>query len=319
MKALKNKTLGHRPTLARGFTLVELMITLVLSLMITYAIAQVLISSNRSSVTTDGMSQSQETGRFVMSYLANQVRQSGLDSITNDSRITQTFINCSNPAFAGLISVAGDGGAAAGEVACTNNGAPFDPNFQDTQATIYGARTHGDRLAVAWIPPVPLDGGGVPDPDLILDCTGVNGYLADDIVLNVFWIAPDGNGMNSLMCQGHTFDGAAITRSNPVQAIANGVESMHLLYGEGVAALPSSGERNVGKYVSAAAAGAGGVTDWDRVYSIKVSILTRSITDVTNSSALRRYVLLDSEPYLMTDAISRQVFTTSFVISNYQL
>ncbi|MEH6450764.1 MAG: PilW family protein [Oleispira sp.] len=319
MKALKNNTHSQRLTLTRGFTLIELMITLVLSLMITYAIAQVLISSNRSSVTTDGMSQSQETGRFVMSYLANQVRQSGLDSITNDSRITQTFINCSNPAFAGLISVAGDGGAAAGEVACTNNGAPTDPNFQDDETTIYDAGTHGDRLAVAWIPPVPLDGAGNPDPDLIRDCTGADGYLIDDIVLNVFWVAPDGNGMNSLMCQGHTFDGAVITRSNPVQAIANGVESMHLLYGEGVAALPISGERNVGKYVSAAAAGAGGVTDWDRVYSIKVSILTRSITDVTNSSALRRYVLLDAEPYLMTDAISRQVFTTSFVISNYQL
>jgi hypothetical protein len=125
--------------------------------------------------------------------------------------------------------------------------------------------------------------------------------------------------MNSLMCQGHTFNGTDIIRSNPVQAIANGVDSMHLLYGEGVATLPTSGERNAGKYVSHADSTAGGVTNWDRVYSIKVSILTRSITDVTNSNALRRYVLLDAAPYLMTDAISRQVFTTSFVMSNYQL
>jgi type IV pilus assembly protein PilW len=308
MKALKNNTLSKRPTLTQGFTLVELMITLVLSLMITYAIAQVLISSNRSSVTTDGISQSQETGRFVMSYLANQVRQSGLDSITNNNRISQTFINCSNPAFAGLVSIARTG-VAAGEVACTNDSA-----LGDTQATIYNAGTHGDRLAVAWIPPLPAGGEA-----LIQDCTGTGGYVEDDIILNVFWVEPDGNGMNSLMCQGHTFNGTAITRSNPVQAIANGVESMHLLYGEGVAALPTSSERNVGKYVSAADSTAGGVTNWDRVYSIKVSILTRSITDVTNSNTLRRYVLLDAAPYLMTDAISRQVFTTSFVMNNYQL
>jgi len=313
MKDLNNKSKYQSPSSIQGFTLIELMITLVLSLMITYAIAQVLISSNRSSVTTDGMSQSQETGRFVMSYLANQVRQSGLDSITDDSRTTQTFINCSNPAFAGLVSVAGDGGAVAGEIACTN-----DSTLGNTQATIYNPGTHGDRLAVAWIPPVPLDAANNPDEDLIRDCTGVGGYFEDDIVLNVFWVAPDGNGMNSLMCQGHTFDGEAITRSNPIQAIANGVESMHLLYGEGLNALPVSGERNVGKYVSAAASAAGGVTNWDRIYAIKVSILTRSITAVTNSIILRRYVLLDAAPYLMTDAISRQVFNTTFVISNYQ-
>lgn len=312
MKALSNKTKYQSPSSAQGFTLIELMITLVLSLMITYAIAQVLISSNRSSVTTDGISQSQETGRFVMSFLANQVRQAGLDSITNDSRITQTFINCSDPAFAGLVSVAGNG-AVAGTIACTNDSA-----LGDTQATIYNAGTHGDRLAVAWIPPVQLNAAGIQDDTLIRDCTGVGGYAEDDIILNVFWVAPDGNGMNSLMCQGHRFDGVAITRSNPVQAIANGVESMHLLYGEGVNPLPVSGERNVGKYVSAAAPAAGGVTDWDRIYAIKVSILTRSITDVTNSNTLRRYVLLDAAPYLMTDAISRQVFNTTFVISNYQ-
>ncbi|MFT4907399.1 MAG: type IV pilus assembly protein PilW [Oleispira sp.] len=307
MKASKNQRPDHSLSSFKGFTLIELMITLVLSLMITYAIAQVLISSNRSSVTTDGMSQSQETGRFVMSYLANQVRQAGLDSLTDDNRTTSALINCSDPAFAGLVSVARPG-VAANEVACTNDSA-----LGDTQATINDAGTHGDRLAIAWIPPLPAGG-----ETLIQDCTGTGGYVEDDIILNVFWVEPDGNGMNSLMCQGHTFNGTAITRSNPVQAIANGVESMNILYGEGIDPLPSSGERNVGKYVSAAASAAGGVTNWDRVYAIKVSILTRSITDVTNSTDLRRYVLLDAAPYLMTDAISRQVFTSTFVISNYQ-
>ena len=85
-----------RRYLSKGFTLVELMITLVLSLMITYAIAQVLISSNRSSVTSDGMSQSQETGRFVMSYLAGHIRESGLDSLINDGNSTGAFISCTD-------------------------------------------------------------------------------------------------------------------------------------------------------------------------------------------------------------------------------
>ena len=58
----------------QGFTLIELMITLVLSLLITYGIAQVLISSNQSSSSSDGVSQAQETARFVMSFLGKQIR-----------------------------------------------------------------------------------------------------------------------------------------------------------------------------------------------------------------------------------------------------
>lgn len=301
---IKNRSINHSLLVTKGFTLVELMITLVLSLMITYAIAQVLISSNRTSVSSDGMSQSQETGRFVMSFLAGQVRQSGLDSLTNDSRTSPAIISCSD--FAGLVSVA-RAGVVAGEIACTTESA-----LGDTELSIYNAVTHGDRLAVAWIPPVPLDAANNPDDDLIRDCSGAGGYNTDEIVLNVFWVAPDGNGMNSLMCQGHSFNGTAITRSNPVSAIANGVESMHVLFGESLNALPPSGDRNVGQYVNADV-----ITDWDRVYAIKVAIMTRSITQATNSIALRRYILLDAAPYLMTDAISRQVFTTTFAINNY--
>lgn len=286
-----------------GFTLVELMITILLSLMITYAIAQVLISSNRSSVTSDGQSQSQETGRFVMSYLANQIRQAGLDSLTNDSRTTDAIISCSDFAAPGLIGTTGD-------LACTT-----DSSTQETELSIYNPGTRGDRLALAWIPPVPLNAGGNPDATLITDCTGRGGYLADEIVLNVFWVAPDNNGMNSLMCQGHTFDGSIITRSSDVRAIANGVDSLQLLFGESLTLLPASGERNVTQYVNA-----DGITanNWDQVYAIKVAIMTRSITEDTLEKKLRSYALLDSPPYLMYDEVSRQVFTTTFAINNYQ-
>lgn len=311
MNNCKHKLTSNTLPSNKGFTLIELMITLVLSLMITYAIAQVLISSNRSSVTTDGMSQSQETGRFVMSYLANQIRQAGLNSITDDSITTQAVISCSTPAFETLVSAARPG-VAAGEVACST-----ESSTGDTEVTI--DRTdliHGDRLAIAWIPPVPLDAANNPDEDLIQDCSGAGGYKEDQIVLNVFWVEPDDNGVNSLMCQGHRFNGTAITRSNQPQAIASGVESMHVLYGEAIDTLPDSGDRNVGRYVSAAAVG--GVGIWERVYAIKISILTRSITEVTNTNTTRNYILLDSEPYIMTDAVSRQVFTTTYAISNYQ-
>lgn len=280
-----------------GFSLIELMITLVLSLLVTYAIAQLLINSNRTSVTSDGISQSQETGRFVMSYLANQVRQAGLDSITDNTKFTQAIISCSAPDFVGLTSTTG-------EVACSTN-----TNTGDTQATIYNAGIHGDRLAIAWIPPLPASGNAAD----IRDCSGVGGYNENDTILNVFWVESDGNGMNNLVCQGSTLSGGVITRSNPKQAVANGVDSMQVLFGEATEPLPISNQRNINKYVNIA-----DVNNWERVYAIKIAILTRSISEVTNSNILRRYVLLDAEPYLMTDSINRQVFSTTYVINNYK-
>jgi hypothetical protein len=91
---------------------------------------------------------------------------------------------------------------------------------------------------------------------------------------------------------------------------------MHILYGESVPPVPpvpDTGERNVHRYVTATA-----VADWNRVYAVRIAILTRSLIATTNNVITRNHVLLDSQPYVMNDAVSRQVFTTTFVINNYK-
>lgn len=294
--------------LNKGFTLVELMITLVLSLMITYAIAQVLMTSNRTSVTSDGMSQSQETGRFVMSYLGNYIREAGLDSTTDTSRSTGAFISCTD--FPDLID---------------DNACIEENGGGENQTTITTPGIHGDRLAIARVAP----------PGKLIDCTGSTGYrkkgaspsdpitpyAVDDFIINTFWVEFNKDKkLSNLMCQGFLLNGSDVDGSSAAQAIANGVEAMQVLYGEAIDSLPSTKFRNVSRYVPAAtnplAPTASNVQNWDQVYAAKISILTRSITDVGNSNSLRRYVLADATPYNMRDAISRQVFTTTFVINN---
>ena len=284
------------------------MITLLLSLMVTYAIAQVLISSNRTSVTSDGMSQSQETGRFVMSYLANYIREGGLDSVDDTSRSTGAFISCSD--FPDLSD----------NLACIT-----ESGGGENQDSIQGDGIHGDRLAIARTAPA----------DNLVDCTGSTGYIPyepagttqlksyvkDDFILNTFWVEFDDNtNLSSLMCQGFLLNGTDVTGSSTQQAIANGVEAMQLLYGEANGPLPVTQNSNVSRYVPAAsiptAPTANDVQNWDQVYAVKVSIMTRSLTETTNSDSLRRYVLGNAAPYNMTDEVSRQVFTTTFVINN---
>jgi len=275
-------------SLQKAFSLIELMITLVIALLLTYGIAQLLISSNQSSSASDGVSQAQETGRFVMSYLANQVRQAGLDSLNNDTITTQAVIGCDIPALNAI-------------GACS-----LESNAGDTEATIDApGAISGDRFAIAWVPPA-----GETE-----DCTGntIAGFTPDDIIVNVFWVSFDATANNnSLFCQCHRYDGVNVIASGAAQAIANGVEAMHVLYGEATSALPANGERNANRYVNA-----NQVLDWERVYAIKVAVMTRSLSDVTNITTSRLYTLLDSGLYNFTDAVNRQVFSTTFSISNY--
>lgn len=295
--------------LNKGFTLIELMITLVLSLMITYGIAQVLIISTRTSVSSEGMSQSQETGRFIMTYLAHHIREAGINSESSKGRNTGAFISCTD--YPDLIN----------DSACIE-----ENDGGENQETIITEGIHGDRLAIARI----------AHPDKLTDCSGSSGYrpldapaatpftpyAVDDFILNTFWVEfDDATNLNSLMCQGFLFNGSDVVGSSPQQAIAAGVEAMQLLYGEANLPLPPSEFRNVSRYVPASntpeALTENDVQNWNLVYAVKVSIMTRSLTDTVVNNTLRSYVLANAAPYDMTDAISRQVFTTTFVINNY--
>ncbi len=292
----------------KGFTLIELMITLILSSMVTYAISQVLLTSNRTSVTSDGMSQSQETGRFVMSFLGNNIRESGLDSITDLNISSGAFISCTD--FPNLID---------------NNACIEENGGGESEVSIRAPRIHGDRIAISRVAPA----------SKLFDCTGSTGYRPtgaagntpltpyreNDKILNTFWVEFNNEtDISSLMCQGFLLGDTDVIGNSPPQAIANGVEAMQVLYGEAREKLPADKSRNVSRYVPAAidpaAPRANNVQDWNLVYSAKIAILTRSLTDVTNRNTLRRYVLADAAPYDMTDAVSRQVFNTTFVINN---
>lgn len=262
----------------QAFTLVELMISLVLSLLVTYGIAQVLISTNQSSSSSDGVSQAQETARFVMSYLGGQIRPAGLDSIIDDDVNSQAVIGCDIAALS-------------------------DPTIN--ACSIENNAGTGDRLAISWIPPA----------GTTTDCTGANiaGFTPDTIIVNVFWVGFDATAnSNSLFCRGHLFDGTNVI-SGSAQAIANGVDAFHVLYGEATDPLPDNNARNVSHYVNADE-----VADWARVYAIKIAVMTRSIGDITNDINNSQYSMLDASLYNFNDAINRQVFSSTFTISNYQ-
>ncbi len=288
----------------RGFTLVELMITVVLSLLVTYGIAQVFISSNQNSSSSDGVSQAQETARFTMAFLGRRIRNTGINSIVDRTITSRSAMGCD------VVDLN------------ANNACSFNTDAGATEATITVAPgvLSGDRLALSWIPPsrdetYPEFSPGDPTPtfpSITTDCTGatIAGFVPETMIINTFWVSfdPD-SGTNSLFCRGHLFDTATQTviQLGAAQAIANGVEAIQFLYGEAT----NAASNDVTGYVNA-----NEVNDWNRVFAIKVAVMTRSLGDITNSVNTKQYVMLDSDIYTFTDAVNRQVFSSTFFIRN---
>ena len=65
------------PRLSRGFSLVELMVALLITLILLAGIGQIFLSSKKSFTIQDSLGRMQENGRYAMETLAQDVRRAG--------------------------------------------------------------------------------------------------------------------------------------------------------------------------------------------------------------------------------------------------
>jgi type IV pilus assembly protein PilW len=80
-----------RPHFSRGFTLIELMISLVLGLVVVGGVISVLIANKSSYRANEGMSQIQESVRSAFELMARDIRQTGGTGCDNARRMTTAF------------------------------------------------------------------------------------------------------------------------------------------------------------------------------------------------------------------------------------
>ena len=80
------------PRLSSGFTIVELMISITLGLVIVSSITQVLVRNKSLSKTEVSLSRIQESGRFVINTLAEDLRNVGYHGCTDPSKMKLTVM-----------------------------------------------------------------------------------------------------------------------------------------------------------------------------------------------------------------------------------
>ena len=75
----------------KGFSLIELMVSLVIGLILIAAITQVFVGSKVTYSMQSGLSKIQENGRFAMAFLSRDLRQAGYSGCTSNATFANTL------------------------------------------------------------------------------------------------------------------------------------------------------------------------------------------------------------------------------------
>ncbi|MES2242439.1 MAG: PilW family protein [Pseudomonadota bacterium] len=239
-----------------GLTLVELLVSLVLTSLVTLAAIALYSVTLSSYKTVDAGQEIQESGRFALEIIGQSARLAGYQNYTqrdgSGDENTRRFVPTTFPTVRGF-----------------NNSKVASPgNIDDDGATDNGGVNNSDTLAFRFHGSSKLDDPLAPDGSVI-DCQGVaqnypdNG---DDVALSLFWIKVDSTGEPALQCISRGSPAAATLTRNS-QPILKGVETFQVMYG-----LDTDADSVPDRWVSGQSVA---TADWVKVVAVRVGLVIR--------------------------------------------
>ncbi len=268
-----------------GLTLIELMVALLLASIVAVFVTNIMINSSRSARTSTGVTQAQEAGRLAMLWLGERIPHAGYRNTTFVFDVVD--VNCVGTSF------------------CMN----------DTDDNNNG----GDVLALRRMANPDIN----DSPRLTQTCGGVNlptsALNAPNGVIDVYWVErgdpKDPTTAFQLKCATYNTAGGTTSIIATEESIANGIESMQVLYGVESNSLASSG--TVEQYVNGTFLKANPNMS-ARIVTIRVSLLSRSFENSSVIDGEKGYRLLDSDAAYRTDGVARYISTSTFWLPNMQ-
>ncbi|PIE00611.1 MAG: hypothetical protein CSA79_03105 [Thiothrix nivea] len=288
-KNLQLKT--NRPFFSRcgGFSLVELMIAMILGLFLIAGVGTVYISSKQTYKLQGQTAELDENARTALRALKQHIAHAGYAS--DSGMVINNYIIPSGTAVSGT--------------SCAD-GASNISNANRIDASTDGPGIAGDTIGLTFM----------ADSGLAVDCTGGvlrNACLPPNapgftsrLIYNSFSVATSSvrNSLNQtvpmLRC------GGSLNANR--QAWARGVESVQFLYG-----IDSDTDGSVENYWNATKVATENA--WDKIISVQVGILVRSVEPAFQDARSEVYQVLDrSIP--RNDRFQRGVYTTTVRLKN---
>ncbi len=332
---------------ARGFSLVEIMVALAVSMLLLAGVIAIFGSSRASYETTDKLSRIQENGRFAIDQIVRDIRAAGYVGCARAPTYLSSSLNVAATAQWDFLDGPVRGFQSIGEDTWT----PGLTNVNVTQPS------SGSDVLLLRVPrrdaePLRLTADMASGSDSISVPNVTSGLRAGDIALvysceaqSYFQVTSfaggtiehtDDSGLspgnvtgdiqyafrkNAEVVPVHTVlyylrasTADATTTSlwrrtglNSAEELVEGVERMELEFG-----LDTNGDTVVDDYVTADAVG----TNWGNVYSVSVALLVRSPEQYGTDLDKRTYRLLSVDVDAPNDRYMREVFSATANLRN---
>jgi len=340
----------------RGFSLVELMVAMTLSLLLLGGVVAIFASSRSSYETTEKLSRIQENGRFALDQFVHDIRASGFLGCSREPLVFTSVITPGNFLY-DFVDVNGHFKSVSGFQYTSGSwtpSLPTDAGLPATKRLIPGSDVLALRMPARDIAPQKLQKDLALDTDPLVFPASASTFQPSDVVMlyscgrQAFFQATAFDTSTGTMTHGQTglnvtnklyFQPVAeFTQAVPVQTViyyvaeksdtdttpslwrktdaqapeelAEGVEQMQLDYG-----VDTDNDYAVDTYQPADA-----VTNWDRVYSVRVALLVRSLERYGADKDASTHDLLTGTDKVTVaapnDGFYREVFTTTVVIRN---
>ncbi|MBK1694434.1 hypothetical protein CKO09_06730 [Chromatium weissei] len=236
----------------RGFTLVELMISMTIGLFISAGMVALLIGNKQSYRDSESMARVQENGRFAIEFLAREIRQAGLQ---NFSGTTATWPPVNY--------IGGWQGVSSAPLEASLPSADkYTPNTDIFRITYYDSDVSADVTRIYYI----RTGAG-EQPGLYQKKSSSS--IADELIECVY--------------------------------------DMQLHYG-----IDNTGDEQIDTYVSADS-----ISDWNRVFAVKIDLLVGSSEDNLVDTAMSLpFEKNDGTFFTATNRRIYQMFSTTIALRN---
>jgi type IV pilus assembly protein PilW len=297
---------------ARGFSLIELMVALVISLLVLVATVSFYLMTRSTYTTIDDSSNLEERGQFALGVITRALRQ--------------TAFSPPNTSGGGMIQLAqSDPPMISGLDGCDN---PADVESLSQTVTASCKNTmvdkNNDALEVRFFGSGTAANPTVPDNSMV-DCSGqgVASPTSIDLAasqrgLSIFFVQTDSTGPY-LACKFRQRDSTgAATATFATQQLVPGVESLQFLYGVSVDgdAVPDVFKRATDM----------STTDWQNVYAVKVALVVRADNASADIGSGAQKFTLFGKQYTYGDGtyqatantqMARRLFTATVQTRNY--
>ncbi len=291
----------------KGFTIIELMVSLTIGLIVTWAVTSLFTVTTKTFRSQDSSARAQEVGRYVLSIFAQHIRQAGFFELTGLEQATSfaQFV-AGHSGFETVPAIKGCRGTItyASPWACTANTSLPDSFLlaYQVQSTTIASNAGINNLLSPGV------NSSVGTDCLGQDPNATSASLKGIIAVNYFYVDTTNR---RLMCRGNG--------SSSALTLADGVEDLRVLYGVNANSLVASSPI---QYLPANL-----VTDWTKVQSVRVCVQVRA-TQVSTGGSKGSGVQFSgiggqdcqgrnwSQGNLYTDGILRRAYWTTVSVRN---